>query len=75
MSPNSTNRQHAIVMGGSLAGLLAARVLSKHFDRVTIIEKDRVNHQPESRSGQPQTQHLHALLAKGLQVIPICQKL
>jgi 2-polyprenyl-6-methoxyphenol hydroxylase-like FAD-dependent oxidoreductase len=69
MSPNSTNRQHAIVMGGSLAGLLAARVLSKHFERVTIIEKDRVNHQPGSRPGQPQTQHLHALLATGLQVM------
>jgi 2-polyprenyl-6-methoxyphenol hydroxylase-like FAD-dependent oxidoreductase len=69
MSPNSTNRQHAIVMGGSLAGLLTARVLSNHFDRVTIIEKDRVNHHPESRPGQPQTQHLHGLLATGLQVM------
>jgi 2-polyprenyl-6-methoxyphenol hydroxylase-like FAD-dependent oxidoreductase len=69
MSPNETNRQHAIVMGGSLAGLLTARVLSKHFDRVTIVEKDRVNHQPESRPGQPQTQHLHGLLATGLQVM------
>jgi 2-polyprenyl-6-methoxyphenol hydroxylase-like FAD-dependent oxidoreductase len=69
MSPNETNRQHAIVMGGSLAGLLTARVLSKHFDRVTIIEKDRVNHHPESRPGQAQTQHLHGLLATGLQVM------
>jgi 2-polyprenyl-6-methoxyphenol hydroxylase-like FAD-dependent oxidoreductase len=69
MSSNSTNRQHAIVIGGSLAGLLTARVLSKYFDRVTIIEKDRVNHQPESRPGQPQTQHLHGLLARGLQVM------
>jgi 2-polyprenyl-6-methoxyphenol hydroxylase-like FAD-dependent oxidoreductase len=69
MAQNSTNRQHAIVMGGSLAGLLTARVLSKHFERVTIIEKDRVNHRPESRSGQPQTQHLHGLLATGLQVM------
>jgi 2-polyprenyl-6-methoxyphenol hydroxylase-like FAD-dependent oxidoreductase len=69
MSRNETNRQHAIVMGGSLAGLLTARVLSKHFERVTIIEKDRVNDRPESRPGQPQTQHLHGLLAKGLQIM------
>ncbi len=69
MSPHSTNRQHAIVMGGSLAGLLTARVLSKHFEQVTIVEKDRVNHRPESRLGQPQTQHLHGLLASGLQVM------
>ena len=38
----TNNRQHAIVIGGSLGGLLTARVLSKHFDRVTIIEKDKL---------------------------------
>jgi 2-polyprenyl-6-methoxyphenol hydroxylase-like FAD-dependent oxidoreductase len=65
----TNNRQHAIVIGGSLGGLLTARVLSKHFDRVTIIEKDRVELRPESRPGQPQTRHLHALLATGLNVM------
>ncbi len=69
MSPNSTNRQHAIVLGGSLAGLLTARVLSKYFERVTIVEKDRVDDGSKSRPGQPQTQHLHCLLAKGLEVM------
>ena len=69
MSPITANRQHAIVMGGSLGGLLTARVLSKHFDRVTIVEKDRVNRVPESRPGQPQTQHLHGLLAMGLKIM------
>jgi phytoene dehydrogenase-like protein len=29
---------HAVVIGGSMAGLLAARVLADHFDRVTILE-------------------------------------
>jgi 2-polyprenyl-6-methoxyphenol hydroxylase-like FAD-dependent oxidoreductase len=65
----TNNRQHAIVIGGSLGGLLTARVLSKHFDRVTIVEKDRVDLRPESRPGQPQTRHLHALLATGLNVM------
>ncbi len=65
----TNHRQHAIVIGGSLGGLLTARVLSKHFDRVTIIEKDRVELRPESRPGQPQTRHLHALLAQGLNVM------
>ncbi len=69
MSPTETNRQHAIVMGGSLAGLLTARVLSKYFERVTIVEKDRVNDRSIPRPGQPQTQHLHCLLAKGLEVM------
>jgi hypothetical protein len=69
MSSTTISRQHAIVIGGSLGGLLTARVLSKHFDRVTIVEKDRVNHQPQSRPGQPHTRHLHALLATGLKIL------
>lgn len=55
-------RDHAIVLGGSIGGLFAARVLSDHFQRVTIIERDPVNDQPESRKGQPQTRHLHGVL-------------
>lgn len=35
---------HALVIGGSMAGLLAARVLANHFDRVTIVERDRTRH-------------------------------
>jgi 2-polyprenyl-6-methoxyphenol hydroxylase-like FAD-dependent oxidoreductase len=65
----STSQRHAIVLGGSMAGMLTARVLSNHFDQVTIIERDPVTDQPESRKGQPQTRHLHVLLAGGLDVI------
>ena len=61
-------RKHAIVIGGSLAGLFAARVLSGHFERVTILERDPVNDCPEHRKGQPQTRHLHFLLAEGLRI-------
>ncbi|QHT69652.1 FAD-dependent monooxygenase [Rhodocytophaga rosea] len=59
----------ALVIGGSLAGLLAARVLSNHFENVTIIERDPVHNLPESRKGQPQTRHLHGLLVEGLKII------
>lgn len=65
-STHHTDRSHAIVIGGSMAGLLTARVLSDHFARVTLIERDKMHDQPESRKGQPQTRHLHGLLAKGL---------
>jgi 2-polyprenyl-6-methoxyphenol hydroxylase-like FAD-dependent oxidoreductase len=58
----------AIVLGGSLAGMFAARVLSAHFEEVVVVEKDKMNDQPESRKGQPQTRHIHALLAKGLEI-------
>lgn len=63
------NQKHAIVIGASMAGLLAARVLSKHFEKVTILERDPIQNLPESRKGQPQTRHIHALLAQGLLIL------
>jgi len=66
MMTQTTQLPQAIVIGGSLAGLLTARVLSNHFTQVTLLERDKINDQPEARKGQPQTRHLHGLLAKGL---------
>jgi 2-polyprenyl-6-methoxyphenol hydroxylase-like FAD-dependent oxidoreductase len=65
----SNNRSHAVVIGGSMAGMLAARVLSEHFDQVTVIERDRFPEGPASRPGVPQARHLHALLARGLNIL------
>lgn len=56
---------HAIVIGGSLAGLLAARVLSDHFARVTILERDELPDEAADRAGVPQGRHTHALLLGG----------
>ncbi|WP_317616109.1 NAD(P)-binding protein [Nostoc sp. 'Peltigera membranacea cyanobiont' 210A] len=56
------NERHALVIGGSIAGLLAAQVLTKYFNRVTIIERDHLSAQPEQRPGVPQAHHLHILL-------------
>ena len=64
-----SNYKHAIVIGGSLAGLLTARVLSEHFEKVTILERDPVHNVPESRKGQAQTRHVHGLLPQGLIII------
>lgn len=68
MTTNNTHG-HALVLGASMAGLLTARVLSNHFDRVTIVERDPVHDRPEVRKGQPQTRHLHGLLANGLDIM------
>lgn len=68
-SNNKYPSQHAIVMGGSLAGLLTARVLSAYFEQVTLLERDPVDESPGARKGQPQTRHLHGLLASGLEVM------
>ncbi len=56
--------QQAIAIGGSLAGLLAARVLCDHLEQVTIIKSDKINDLPEARKGQPQTRHVHGRLAE-----------
>lgn len=60
---------HAVVIGGSMAGLLCARVLSDHFDRVTILDRDTFPAGAENRRGVPQGRHAHGLLASGGQVL------
>ncbi len=57
---------HAIVIGGSMAGLMATRVLSEHFERVTLIERDALPDENATRKGVPQGRHVHGLLAFGL---------
>jgi 2-polyprenyl-6-methoxyphenol hydroxylase-like FAD-dependent oxidoreductase len=65
----SGSGNHAIVLGGSLAGLLAARVLAEAFSQVTILERDRYPDEPRGRRGVPQGGHLHVLLMRGLAVL------
>lgn len=62
-------RRQAIVLGGSMAGLLAARVLSDHFDTVTLLERDPLPETAGHRRGVPQGRHTHALLASGIRVL------
>ena len=59
----------AIVIGGSIAGLLAARVLADYFNHVTIIERDQLPTEAELRAGVPQGYHAHALMARGRQIM------
>ena len=61
--------QHAIVIGGSIAGLLAARVLSEQFERVTILDRDRLPITADPRRGVPQSVQPHVLYAKGYQIL------
>ena len=55
----------AVVMGGSIAGLLAARVLADHAVTVVILERDVPPADGGSRAGVPQGHQLHVLLAAG----------
>jgi 2-polyprenyl-6-methoxyphenol hydroxylase-like FAD-dependent oxidoreductase len=60
---------HAIVIGGSIAGLMTARVLSDFFDQVTVIERDSVEERPVIHKSIPQGNHFHALLHGGHQTL------
>lgn len=61
--------QRSIVIGGSIAGLLTARVLSDYCDEVIILERDQFPQVPASRGGVPQDRHGHLLMARGQQII------
>ncbi|WOH47964.1 NAD(P)/FAD-dependent oxidoreductase [Bradyrhizobium sp. sBnM-33] len=62
-------RSHAVVIGAGMAGLTAAQAISRHFRKVMIIERDALPAEPAPRSGTPQAQHAHMLLAGGLKAL------
>jgi 2-polyprenyl-6-methoxyphenol hydroxylase-like FAD-dependent oxidoreductase len=60
---------HAVVLGASVSGLLAARVLADVYDRITLIERDRVSEVGvAARRGVPQGRHAHGLLSRGAEI-------
>ena len=61
--------RHALVIGGSMSGLLAARVLSDYFEQVTIVDRDIFPTTPDHRKASPQSHHAHALLVAGQYII------
>ncbi|GAB3230230.1 FAD-dependent oxidoreductase [Mycolicibacterium hippocampi] len=67
MAQTTQTEKHAIVIGGSLGGLCAARVLSDFYDRVTVYERDELPDEPANRAAVPQGRHVHLLMARGAQ--------
>jgi 2-polyprenyl-6-methoxyphenol hydroxylase-like FAD-dependent oxidoreductase len=64
-----SSTREAIVIGASMAGLLAARTLADHFDRVTLLERDRFPAIGINRKGVPQGRHTHVLLERGREIM------
>jgi len=60
---------HAVVLGASMGGLLAARVLADAYERVTVVDRDVLPEAGVPRKGVPQGRHAHALLPSGAQVL------
>lgn len=62
-------REHAVVLGAGIAGLLAARVLTETYDAVTVVERDTLPAVGEHRKGVPHGRHLHGLHPRGREIL------
>jgi 2-polyprenyl-6-methoxyphenol hydroxylase-like FAD-dependent oxidoreductase len=65
----SPSGERAVVLGGSVAGLLAARVLADSYDSVVIVERDVLPSGTAQRRGVPQGRHVHGFLPSGLRLV------
>ncbi|HYP94037.1 MAG TPA: 2-polyprenyl-6-methoxyphenol hydroxylase-like oxidoreductase [Mycobacterium sp.] len=65
----TTLGEHAVVLGASMGGLLAARVLADFYETVTVVERDVLPETSANRRGVPQGRHVHLLLGRGSQVL------
>ena len=61
--------ERAIVVGGGLGGLSAARALSDRFRQVVILDRDKLPDGAIPRAGLPQGKHPHGLLGGGLKAL------
>ncbi|WP_204056242.1 FAD-dependent oxidoreductase [Microbispora corallina] len=63
--------RHAVVIGASMSGLLAAAALGTVAERVTVLDRDELPEGDVHRRGTAQSRHAHGLLARGLQVMEV----
>ncbi|WP_426502228.1 FAD-dependent oxidoreductase [Dactylosporangium sp. McL0621] len=59
----------AVVLGGGIGGLLAARILADSYRHVSLVDRDRLLGVRDPRRGVPHGRHAHALLAKGQHIL------
>jgi 2-polyprenyl-6-methoxyphenol hydroxylase-like FAD-dependent oxidoreductase len=57
--------KQAVVIGAGMAGLAAAGAVADYFERVIVLERDRLPNQAVPRPGAPQSRQLHGLLPGG----------
>jgi 2-polyprenyl-6-methoxyphenol hydroxylase-like FAD-dependent oxidoreductase len=69
--PSKAAYNHAVVIGSGIAGLTAAKVLSSHFKRVTVIDRDPSSSPIDFRQGAPQARHAHTLLPQGQRILEL----
>jgi 2-polyprenyl-6-methoxyphenol hydroxylase-like FAD-dependent oxidoreductase len=68
-SSTSNETGHAVVIGAGMTGLSMAQALTARFDRVTVVDRDRLSTESDPRRGVPQGRHLHLLLPTGMDAL------
>ena len=66
---NTQIGDRVVVLGASMAGLLAAQVLAERYGQVIVIDRDELPDTSVHRRGVPHGRHLHALAARGQQAL------
>jgi 2-polyprenyl-6-methoxyphenol hydroxylase-like FAD-dependent oxidoreductase len=61
--------EQAVVIGASMAGLCAARVLADRFTAVVVLDRDTLGGDPTPRRLVPQGRHPHLLLTAGVRLL------
>lgn len=69
MDKQLKSQEKAIVIGGGIAGLLTAHVLSDYYQEVMIVERDELPQEPSTRPGTPQAFHPHRILPRGSMIM------
>ncbi|MFH9352357.1 FAD-dependent monooxygenase [Kitasatospora sp. NPDC017646] len=64
-SETAPGRGTAVVIGGGLAGVVAAWALRGFAERIVVVERDRYPEEPVFRAGVPQGRHAHLVLEAG----------
>jgi 2-polyprenyl-6-methoxyphenol hydroxylase-like FAD-dependent oxidoreductase len=67
--PARPNGARVIVVGGSIAGMLAAAAVKDHVGSVEIVEAYELPEGPEPRTGAPQAVHIHFLQTGGAEAL------
>lgn len=69
MTSSCSPAHRAVVIGGSIAGLLTARVLSEHYEQVLVLDRDHLPDSAAPRQCVPQEHHVHLLLRRGQEIM------
>ncbi|MET9296460.1 FAD-dependent monooxygenase [Streptomyces sp. NPDC003077] len=64
-APKPPAPRRAVIVGGGLAGMLAAAALHEAVDTITILERDELPADAAPRKGLPQARHAHLLWSGG----------